>query len=148
MIKYISASLTELALKGDYDVVLHGCNCMCDMSKGIAKSIALAFPEACKADKESGAGNVYKLGEYSYYYDKALRVKIVNLYTQYSAGLMKFEYAAFGLALRNLVETLDGDEKIIMPMIGAGMAGGEWKVIGQIIKQELDTFDVTIVNYN
>jgi O-acetyl-ADP-ribose deacetylase (regulator of RNase III) len=147
MIKYITANLVELALKGEYDVILHGCNCMCNMGKGIAKQIAVAFPNACKADRETKSGDVYKLGSYSYYYDKSLRIKIVNLYTQYDKG-PNFEYAAFGLAIRNLVETLDGDEKIAMPMIGAGLGGANWDIVEGIIKEELGTFDVTIIKYD
>jgi len=74
MIKYITANLIELALKGEFDVVIHGCNCMCIMGKGMAKQIAIAFPEACKADKETKSGDVYKLGTYSFAYIKPFTV--------------------------------------------------------------------------
>jgi O-acetyl-ADP-ribose deacetylase (regulator of RNase III) len=144
MIKYITANLIELALKGEFDVIIHGCNCMCLMEKGMARQVATAFPAARKADRETERGDVYKLGTYSYYYDKALRLKIVNLYTQYEPGC-NFEYAAFGLGIRNLAESMRGDEKIGLPMIGAGLNGGEWNVIEKIIKEELGSFDVTIV---
>jgi O-acetyl-ADP-ribose deacetylase (regulator of RNase III) len=35
-----------------------------------------------------------------------------------------------------------------LPQIGAGLAGGDWETIKQIIKQELKDCDVTVVIYN
>ena len=146
MIHYKTGNLVQLAIAGDFDVVIHGCNCFCTMGKGIAKEIATVWPEAYMADRGTKRGDVYKLGTYSYYCNKALMLKIVNLYTQFNVGA-HFEYAAFGLGLRNLVETLKGDEIIGMPMIGAGLGGGDWNTIEEIIKNELEGFNVTIVKY-
>ena len=42
----IKGDLIKLAIKGDFDVIIHGCNCFCTMGAGIAKSIKTAFPEA------------------------------------------------------------------------------------------------------
>lgn len=147
MIKYIKGNLVELALAGEFDVIIHGANCNCNMGKGIAKQIAIAFPEACKADKATKCGDVYKLGEYSYAHNRNLRLKIVNLYTQYEIGA-HFEYSAFCLGLRSLIEMLTGDEHIGLPMIGAGLAGGDWEQIETIIKTELMGWKVTIVKYD
>lgn len=48
------------------------------------------------------------------------------------------------------VRNLFSDKKIGLPLIGAGLAGGNWKVIEQIIKEELEDHevDVTIVRYS
>jgi O-acetyl-ADP-ribose deacetylase (regulator of RNase III) len=36
MIKYVDGDLIKLALKGEFDVIVHGCNCFCQMGAGIA----------------------------------------------------------------------------------------------------------------
>jgi O-acetyl-ADP-ribose deacetylase (regulator of RNase III) len=35
-----------------------------------------------------------------------------------------------------------------LPMIGAGLAGGDWNRIKKIIEEELDAMDVWIVKYD
>ena len=37
--------------------------------------------------------------------------------------------------------------KIGLPLIGAGLAGGDWNVIEKIIEKELKDMDVTIVKF-
>jgi hypothetical protein len=37
--------------------------------------------------------------------------------------------------------------RIGLPKIGAGLAGGDWKLISGIIEEELNGEDVTIVNF-
>jgi O-acetyl-ADP-ribose deacetylase (regulator of RNase III) len=36
-------------------------------------------------------------------------------------------------------------KKIGLPFIGAGLAGGDWAIISQIIKEELAGEDITVV---
>ncbi len=43
MINYIDGDLIKLALQGEFDVVVHGCNCFCTMGAGIAPQMAAAF---------------------------------------------------------------------------------------------------------
>lgn len=38
--KVITGNLIKLAINGDFDVIIHGCNCFCKMGAGIAKQIA------------------------------------------------------------------------------------------------------------
>ena len=38
------------------------------------------------------------------------------------------------------------DKKIGMPKIGAGLGGGDWNIIKEIIEEELNGIDVTIVS--
>lgn len=42
--------LLQLALAGEFDVIVHGCNCFGDMGKGIALAVKQQFPEAYQAD--------------------------------------------------------------------------------------------------
>ena len=84
----IKGDLIKLAIKGDFDVIIHGCNCFCTMGAGIAKSIKAAFPEAYKADMETLKGDKEKLGNFSAANIKrnGQEITIVNAYTQYHYG--------------------------------------------------------------
>ena len=45
-----SGDLIALAKAGEFDVIVHGCNCQCAMDAGIAKQIKAEFPAAYAAD--------------------------------------------------------------------------------------------------
>lgn len=84
-------------------------------------------------------------------HDKVLYV--VNAYTQYSYGAnhadgkaKPFDYYAFAIICRKLNHIFKG-KHIGMPMIGAGLAGGNWQVIKRLIAMEIHQCDVTVVIY-
>ena len=43
MINYVDGDLIKLAKEGNFDVIVHGCNCFCQMGAGIAPQMAEAF---------------------------------------------------------------------------------------------------------
>ena len=43
MINYVDGDLIKLAKQGRFDVIVHGCNCFCQMGAGIAPQMAEAF---------------------------------------------------------------------------------------------------------
>ncbi|KAG7346692.1 Zn peptidase [Nitzschia inconspicua] len=63
--KIVHGDLLSMAQRGDFDVIIHGCNCFNTMGAGIAKSIKQNFPSAYKADCQTREGNPDKLGTYS-----------------------------------------------------------------------------------
>ena len=63
--RVVQGDLLGLALAGEFDVIVHGCNCQCAMGKGIALSIKKLFPEAYAADLKTVKGDRGKLGTYS-----------------------------------------------------------------------------------
>jgi O-acetyl-ADP-ribose deacetylase (regulator of RNase III) len=145
---YLTGDLLQLAKNGNFDVIAHGCNCMCTMGAGIAQSIKKEFPQAFLADCKTLRGQKSKLGSCSFaeiqLKDKILTV--VNAYTQFDykgkPPLVDYE------ALRSCMEWIRerfGDQKIGLPKIGAGLAGGDWNIIENIIETELYGLDVTIV---
>jgi O-acetyl-ADP-ribose deacetylase (regulator of RNase III) len=73
---------------------------------------------------------------------------VVNAYTQYSPGihLKPFDYEAMALCMRKMNHIFKG-QHIGMPKIGAGLAGGDWERIKQIIQTELTNCTVTVVIY-
>jgi len=146
----IRGDLLALALEGRFDVVVHGCNCMCVMGAGIAKQVRERFPEAYEADLETPKGSREKLGTISTAVVKRVdRVfHVVNAYTQFDwrGSGMKADYDAIRSAMKDVKKAFSG-KRIGYPQLGAGLAGGDWSVISQIISEELEGEDHTLVIY-
>ena len=143
--KYIDGDLIQLAKEGKFDVIGHGCNCFCNMGAGIAKSIKESFPEAYKADRQTPYADVTKLGKMSF--GKQGDLVILNLYTQFDTGKgLKAHYDAIRECMKAVKKRYSG-KRIGLPLIGAGLAGGDWNIISKIIEDELGDEDVTIVKF-
>lgn len=137
--KYITGDIVEEFKIGKYDVLVHGCNCFCTMGSGVAKAIRAEWPEVYEADCKTRKGSVIKLGTYSTYSlpsESGQRKRILNAYTQYGFGRdgQKYvEYAAIKQVCKELAEyDLLKSDTILIPMIGAGLGGGDWGVIESI----------------
>ena len=83
--KEATGDLLVMAKAGRFDVIIHGCNCFCNMGAGIAKSIKKDFPAAFMADQQTAIADKTKLGSYSQARIELAEVAfvIVNAYTQY-----------------------------------------------------------------
>jgi O-acetyl-ADP-ribose deacetylase (regulator of RNase III) len=126
MLKHAKGNLITMAKDGEFEIIIHGCNCFNIMGAGIAAQIAVEFPDARTADDETIRGDVGKLGSYTLGIDQ--NVLIVNAYTQYStashADMDVFEYTAFERVLSKIVHRFGGC-RIGLPLIGMGLAGGD-----------------------
>jgi len=148
--KVTKGDLIKLAIKGEFDLIIHGCNCFCNMGKGIAKTIKDKFPEAYSADLETMKGDKSKLGKISWAEVEINKGKliVVNGYTQFNwkGRGRKADYEA----IRNVFKEVKGKFlglRIGYPAIGAGLAGGNWEIISKIIEEELYDEDHTFVEY-
>jgi O-acetyl-ADP-ribose deacetylase (regulator of RNase III) len=145
--KYVDGDLIKLAKEGKFDVIGHGCNCFSNMGAGIAKAIREEFPDAYTADKFGGrTGDKNKLGTFTKF--EYPNLTVLNLYTQFQYGTQTIEvvYPAIRMCMKAIKENYSG-KRIGLPMIGAGLGGGDWNIISQIIEEELRDEDVTIVRY-
>jgi len=149
----ITGNLIELALNGEFDVIVHGCNCLSRMGKGLAPQMAKAF--GCdEYPMEKSGPSIFKLGCIDYgsgYTHEGGIFYVVNAYTQYdykrNNNISPIDYEALILCMRKMNVEFKG-KHIGLPRIGAGLAGGNWTKIENIIKYELKDCRVTIVNYN
>jgi O-acetyl-ADP-ribose deacetylase (regulator of RNase III) len=116
------------------------------MGAGIAKGIRSAFPEAYEADQKTEKGDRRKLGTCSV--ADLGKLKVVNCYTQFDfrGRGTKVDYEAVRSYMAWIKENYP-DLRIGLPLIGAGLAGGDWERIKGIMKEELEGQDVTIVHY-
>lgn len=171
--KEVDGDLISLALQGNFDVIAHGCNCWCTMGAGLAPQMADAF--ACDKyimEAKEYKGSVNKLGSInyastyikegeehkSYTVNKTnelwesqgwRKIYIVNAYTQFSFGTRigaPVDYEAITLCLRKMNHIFKG-KHIGLPEIGCGLAGGDWEIVKEIMREELQDVNVTIVHY-
>ena len=148
--KTTQGDLISLARDGEFDLIVHGCNCFGTMGAGIAKGIKAAFPQAFEADRATAKGNKAKLGTCSFaeIVANGRTVIVINAYTQFDwrgSGL-NVDYEAVRSCMRWITERFPG-RRIGLPKIGAGLAGGDWTIIAAIIDEELAGEDVTLVEY-
>lgn len=143
-----TGDLIDLALAGEFDVIVHGCNCYCSMGGGIARAIRARLPEAYEADCATEAGDLTKLGAYTsaQIVRGDVRFTVVNAYTQgdYAGGGRLADYDAIQEVFRSIASRFPG-ARIGYPKIGAGLAGGDWEVISAILEEELAGCDHTLV---
>lgn len=149
----IRGDLLELAESGEFDIIVHGCNCFHAMGGGIAAKIASLYPEAEEADNLTVKGSREKLGSFSYVLierDQRHSFFIVNAYTQYrwSGYEDVFEYQSFETFLNKLcafASRLERENRsplrIGFPKIGCGLArGDESRIIPMIEKFAKDVY--------
>jgi O-acetyl-ADP-ribose deacetylase (regulator of RNase III) len=164
--KEIEGNLITLALEGNFDVIAHGCNCMSTMDAGLAPQMAKAF--SCdKFPMELHGKDINKLGTIDAQ-NRGIQIRypgmlttlpitkaltVVNAYTQYSYGRnhkdgvsSPVDYEAIKLCMRKMNLVFKG-KHIGLPLIGAGLARGDWARIQNIIKEELVDCKVTIVHF-
>lgn len=145
MLQHKVGNLIDMAEQGEFDIIVHGCNCFQVMGSGIAKEIRSRYPDAYQQDLNYGiAGDVNKLGNYTASVNG--KFTIINAYTQYgtNSGMNfqdLFEYESFTLILRKLSYN-HPKKRYGFPYIGMGLAGGNKT---RIIKM-LENFAVDITS--
>lgn len=160
IVDVVEGDLVKLALKGKYDAIVHGCNCHHKMNSGIARTIREVFPEAYEADcAQTIKSDRSKLGSYShaniqYEYKRGDgeimhdMLTIINAYTQFDYGTdkMNVDYDAIRKVFTKINEDY-ADMNIGIPMIGAGLAGGDWNIISSIINKVTPKLDIHLVEF-
>lgn len=159
MLKYKVGDLIKAIQDGEVNVFGHGCNCFVTMGSGIAPLIKEAFPKMYAADLKTEKGDKTKLGTCTMAFLNDGSLAGFNLYSQYGynrrkQGLRDLDYNALYDALVQMKKALqsftDGsvaDYKIGLPLIGCGLAGGNWRIVSRIIEEVLvrdGGLDVTI----
>ncbi len=149
--KTMKGDLIDLAKKGYFDAIAHGCNCFCTMGAGIALQIKNNFPEAHQEDLDTPYGDMGKLGKFSMaltnYMGISGNLAVLNLYTQYGyhgkdlADLQAIRKVFTDLNIRFKGDTLG------IPKIGAGLAGGNWEEISAIINEVTPDLNIILVEY-
>lgn len=154
--KIINGNIIELAKEGKFDLIVHGCNGEQSMGAGLARQIKFEFPEAYEADLSDDRTPEEKLGSisgakvrYANSDGETNKFYVLNGYTQaYARG---YGILADYDAIRSVFTTIATHfpkARIAYPKIGAGLARGDWDIIEDIIEEELEGLDHTLVLYS
>lgn len=159
MIIYRKGDVVEAFKNGEIDVLVHGVNCQGKMNSGIAKQIRTEFPEVFEEYLRYVNFNVHyhrDYGEQPNYTEilgdiDAVRIGktfqfIVNAFTQDNYGYGGERYCSYDAIDKVMKEIskYDSSAIIAMPKIGAGLGGGDWKVIEAIINSHFQDRDVFV----
>ena len=126
--------------------LLHGCNAQGVMGSGVAKSIRSEYPHAYEVYRAKYIAEGLKMGEVLFVpCDNRL---IGNAITQEFYGRDGRQYVDYD-SINNTMELVNefalerSFSRVAMPLIGAGYGGGSWKIISEIIEDNLtDTVPV------
>lgn len=134
-----SRDVISIVESGEFDIVIHGCNCFCVQGAGIALALR-KYPQVFAADSCTKIGDSGKLGTWTKakVYTAAGGVWVVNLYSQYGYGRGRYHcnYNAIELGLSRLASKTQG-QRIAISRIGCGLAGGEWSIVKGIIEKHI-----------
>lgn len=154
--KEVEGNLVEMALNGEFDVIAHGCNCQNTMNSGVARAIRDVWESVYVVDCQTRKGDYKKLGTWSECavninvgQDKNPEImRVLNCYTQYmygrEVGKVYVNYDAIAMCMDKINYFYSG-KRIGLPLIGCGLAGGDWDIVKGIISSRLKDCDVTIV---
>lgn len=146
--KLVIGNLLDLADRGEFDVIVQGCNTRGVMGAGIARQIAQRYPQALVADRGSmcfpdrlGKITTARAEDYT-----GRQFTIVNAYTQddFRGNGRLADYDAIDSAFALIKKHFTG-QRIAFPKIGAGLARGDWNIISSIIDSHMSDEDATLV---
>lgn len=171
-----TGDIVHLALTGEFDVIIHGVNCMGVMGAGVARAIRDAFPEAYEAyTRHCNPPNLTLLqhqprrnhlgGILPVTVQVAGRpITIINAFTQYdyqrrnSPTAVQVDYRAVDSCFRYVDDYLalhygrpsphSPLPRIAYPQIGAGLANGDWSIVHETILQRLHGWNHRVVYYS
>lgn len=124
--------------KAPQKVMIHGCNAQGAFGAGVAGQVRRRFPAAFQAYDYAYRSGGLILG--TIIWADCGSGRIGNAITQEffgnEPGRVYVDYEAVAAVMRRLNDEVDEGSEVAMPMIGAGLAGGSWSRIAQIIETE------------
>lgn len=133
-------------LQATEDVIAHGCNCVGGFGSGVAGQIAKKWPDVRNAYLRQHNSHGWDLG-FVQFIDIGSKI-IANCATQdeyMPRGVRHADYKAIETAMTRVRDYAEHNSfSIAIPKIGAGLAGGDWKVIEDILEEVFDEYDITV----
>lgn len=127
----------------------HGCNCHAAMGSGIAPQIAKAFPQVEETDRlynKVSSGYLEDMLGSAFPVCLSGNVTLFNAYTQFYPG-KDFRINALTQAFENINIMAKG-QKLLIPRIGAGIAGGDWDEISEAINKATPDVNVFVIDWD
>lgn len=145
MIKEFNGNILDLFKSLNQVAIIHGNNCENNMGKGLAKTLKDKFSRIWKPNTKCTMGDF-----------EIIEVKpnkyIINAYTQVLRGKPNNTFDTYEIrkkALRDVFRNLklDPNTVLLIPRIGAGLAGGNWEDIKNIILENIQHENIIFVTY-
>ena len=126
----------------DAQAIIHQANCQNTMGSGIAKQIRAKYPEAYEADCKTTAGDINKLGKFSWVQAHDGKF-IYNCYSQFRYGRetrhTNYEAMYTGLSsIKNHAESKNLTRLSLPHNMGCMLGGGSWHIVRAIIEEVFD----------
>lgn len=132
MIEYRKGNLLDVT----EGVIIHGCNMQGVMGSGVALAIKNKYPLCYDLYKEHVSKSYSELGN-TIFYTVNEKLTIVNALTQENYGKDGRRYVNYAAIFKVFDRVLNGEcrngDVVHFPKIGAGLGGGNWNFIEQII---------------
>lgn len=152
-IEYVKGSVVD----AQESIIAQGCNAQGVMGSGVAKAIRDKWPEVFPRYKrfidETRAFDRNPLGcsHFTNVDPTGADKMIVNMITQEFYGRDGKQYVDYD-AVRHCMQLLNKragmfsgpPHRVAMPKIGAGLGGGDWNIISQIIEEESTNFQPVV----
>jgi O-acetyl-ADP-ribose deacetylase (regulator of RNase III) len=130
--------------------IVHGCNAQGVMGSGVALAIRQKYPGAYDSYRARYFTIGLVLGE-AYPWVVTGKLVIWNAITQegFGPGIRQVSYDAIQTCFENINTKIKDDQhtdvpkEFHIPMIGAGLGGGNWEIIKTIIEQTV-TYPTTV----
>lgn len=137
-------------------IIGHQVNCQMVMGSGLAKEIREKYPRVYdEYIAVMGKSPIrHRLGRCQIVEIERTRLYVANLFGQYDyrpRGALHTDYAALGMALRNLQRWRTSFSYENLPVylpygLGCGLGGGDWKIVEGLIRDAIP--DANIVRYD
>lgn len=152
-------------LAGPERVIVHGCNAQGVMRSGIAAQIRDVFPQAYTAYRQeydragrldlgatiwANCGEKFVINAITQeYYGRDSGRRYVSYEALRKAIRAINAHAHFSKTVEALARSTGGPLEVVgMPLIGAGLANGSWRVIAGIIEEEATNFQPVVYLYD
>lgn len=164
-IRYVEGNIISALQAGDIDIFAHGVNCMGGFGSGLAAQIAKTMPEVRTKYLQKHEFEGWGLGQTQLVTQNivdpksnvapALR-RVLNCATQKSYGRKPLSmphgmYCNYGAIHEAMYEyhgmCRDANWIPGLPLIGCGLAGGDWNVVEKIIENIFDDMTVIVYKY-
>lgn len=153
-IRYMDGDATAPEATGN-KIIVHVCNDVGGWGKGFVLALSKRWPEPEAEYRRwfAQAGSLLlELGRVQFV-NVEPDIWVANLIGQRDirprGGVPPVRYEAIRQGLEAVRDfARDKNASIHMPRIGSGLAGGEWEEIGQIVREELADYDLSVTVYD
>lgn len=148
MIRYVKGDL----FNSGADIIAHGCNCVGGFGSGVAGQMVKIYPITRDHYIHKFENEGWKLGDVQFVAVEHISLwtsrYVANCATQkeyYPRDRVHADYEAIRKCMQQVKDFAKmHDLTVAIPKIGAGLAGGDWKIIEQILEAVFQDYNVAV----